>query len=412
MLSADEEAGSDRPDMDLARQFLSDRQIYHFMASCDYVIDAVKTGDLDQQKMALIKKALPDCIHVMYLMMREVLINPVGANQAGRGTYVLIHIVGDSYSREHTIRDPKTGELESIKTWQISKLSWPKAAKVDEPVTDGNAPTKVFLHTAKGEADTEWKLEDGTFSETGKKAIEAVKQLLILLYQAKTNENQSDDYIIQYFKTFFKPKGWSVGKDSFYLPGTEDVIPLTYKTEFEENRMSTIQYDRYPRHVHQFVVQDDAENVGTPGFGYEYSFNFTPRSSQYKRAFFTRIPYGFFIGVHQNKDWSTNTAFLETMQLRTGTKFGLYFPFANAVIEPRLGYTSFLQSDQTYTHAGIFGADLTFNAFPDFFFRKGGANNSFRLSFGYEYLTGNLPVNHVLQLKLGLNTWQGRVVKR
>ena len=100
-----EDANSAYPDLDLGRQFLSDRQIYHFMASSRYVMQALRKYDnIDEQQAYILKKALPDCINMVYTLLRETIDNPEGASDAGRGIYVLMHAITDSYSREHTIR--------------------------------------------------------------------------------------------------------------------------------------------------------------------------------------------------------------------------------------------------------------------------------------------------------------------
>ena len=146
IIKNDDNANSAYPDLDLGRQFLSDRQIFHFMADNRYVVEALrKFESLETQKQYVLQKALPDGLNMIYTLFREVVDNPEAANKAGRGIYVLMHAIMDSYSREHTIRTTNTFELETIKSWQLSRLYWPKGTKIKDEKQSGKAQTLVFL---------------------------------------------------------------------------------------------------------------------------------------------------------------------------------------------------------------------------------------------------------------------------
>ncbi len=391
------------PDLDLGRQFLSDRQIYHFMANSKYVISAIKESTLDKQKQALMINALPECLNMLYVLMQEVVENPKGAIQAGRGTYVLIHAITDSYSREHTIRNNITNEIESIKSWEMSKIFWPKNAKIIDP-TYRDSSTLIFLHTIKGTADKEWADDKGDFSKNANKAIISIKELLITLYLASKDTLNKDKVITKYLSDNFKLYGSTLSENHFII--NSDSIKISYLKEYKKYGVKN--FDRYPQLSHMISYKS---NFILNSFGYEFGYRITPTSASGSKTLLKRLPYGFLFSVHENFNNVDNSKFLETTQFQFAMNTALYLPYNNLSLEPKIGYSATPFFNQSFYSGIVLGADISFNIGPDFTFINN-ASRTMRIAIGYEYNSSKIQANHNFTLKFGFNTWQGRVIKR
>jgi len=322
-------ANSSYPDLDLGRQFLSDRQIFHFMADNRYVVDALRNfDDLETQKQYVLQKSLPDCLNMVYTLFREVVDNPEGANKAGRGIYVLMHAVMDSYSREHTIRDAKTYELESIKSWQLSRLYWPEGTKVLEPKIEGRAEAMVFLHTNSGLGDAEWEDKEGNLNPESKEAVKAVKDLLVAVYQAMLKKENEEKLIKEYISIYFKPKRAKVTKD--YFKFKNEKISLSY-LEGYANNYNVLKLDRYPLFSHMLFWQRGLGLENNSAFGYEFGYHITPRAAFSSTSFFQRLPYGFIFAINENTNILTDANFVESLQVKAVAKVLIYLPLRNLV---------------------------------------------------------------------------------
>ena len=151
------------PDLSLDRQFAQDRQMFHFMAANKDVMEACKESQPDKQQHILLVQALKPNLKMMYYLIREFLNCPKGASQAARGLYVVMHIIADSYSSEHTKRSENM-EIVTIKGWQLARVSWPDDAKVD----DNGDGTLRLLHHAKEKlalGDRNWRKGNRAWNE-------------------------------------------------------------------------------------------------------------------------------------------------------------------------------------------------------------------------------------------------------
>lgn len=405
IIKNDDNANSAYPDLDLGRQFLSDRQIFHFMADNRYVVEALrKFESLETQKQYVLQKALPDGLNMIYTLFREVVDNPEAANKAGRGIYVLMHAIMDSYSREHTIRTANTFELETIKSWQLSRLYWPKGTKIKDKKQSGKAQTLVFLHTNAGLGDKEWEDETGKLNKEASQAAKAVKDLLVAIYIAILHKEQEEELIKNYLKTHFKPKKAQVFKDYFELNTVK--IPLSY-AEGYLNNYNVLKLDRYPLFSHMLYFQRTAGLENNSALGYEMAYHVTPRAAFSSTSFFQRIPYGFVIGVNENRNIFNDNKILRTLQFKCLGKLGIYLPLRNLVFEPRLGFsiTPFYKND-TQPHL-LTGFDVAFNLGRD-----NNRKRTKRFSVGYEYNRINFNSYNNISLKVGFNSWQGRVIRK
>ena len=405
VIKNDDSANSAYPDLDLGRQFLSDRQIFHFMADNRYVVDALRQfNTLETQKQYVLQKALPDCLNMIYTLFREVVDNPEGANKAGRGIYVLMHAIMDSYSREHTIRNPETYDLETIKSWQLSRLYWPKGTKIKDTKYPGKAQTLVFLHTNAGLGDKEWEDESGILNKEALQAVRAIKDLLVAVYSAKLNPENEEQLIKAYIKTHFKPKEAKVVKDYFQLNSTK--IALSY-AEGYLNNYNVLKLDRYPLFSHMLYFQRTLGLENNSAVGYELGYHIPPRAAFSSTSFFQRIPYGFVLGVNENRNLFNDKDVLNTLQFKLLGKLGIYLPLRNLVLEPRLGFsmTPFYSTDSQ--PSVVTGFDVAFNLGRD-----NNRKQTKRFSVGYEYnrIASNSYNN--ITLKVGFNNWQGRIIKK
>ncbi|WP_452224431.1 hypothetical protein [Lacinutrix chionoecetis] len=402
-----DDANSAYPDLDLGRQFLSDRQIFHFMANSHYVMQALRQYEaINTQQAHILKKALPDCINMVYTLLRETIDNPVGASEAGRGIYVLMHAITDSYSREHTIRDTTTFELINIKSWQLSRLFWPKAAKQLETMRDGSVDTMIFLHTTTGMADEEWEYENGALRPEALAAANALKELLVTTYRAINAPEETERLITAYIAKHFKPQIATVEKEHFVFSGDTTKLKLSYHAGYANNA-NVLKLDRYPLFSHMLYYQNGLDNTQLNAFGYEVGYHVTPRAAFSSTSFLQRLPYGFTLAINENTGILKEASFFESLQLKAAAKVAIYLPLRNLVLEPRVGYgiTPFYK---TNLNAGVIsGFDIAFNLGRD-----NNRKRTKRFAVGYEYDASGLHAYNSILFKIGYNSWQGRVIKK
>jgi hypothetical protein len=403
-----EDANSAYPDLDLGRQFLSDRQIYHFMASSQYVMQAMRKFDeIPEQQEYILKKSMPDCINMVYTLLRETIDNPVGASQAGRGIYVLMHAITDSYSREHTIRDNDTFELINIKSWQLSRLFWPDEAKVLEPKEYGGVDTMVFLHSIEGKADEVWSYNDGELRPEALAASKALKELLVTIYKAMNAPDDVDHLVVDYIARHFQPKSAVVREDQFIFPdGVGEPLKLSYDAGYANN-YNVLKLDRYPLFSHMLYYQNGLDSTDSGSFGYEIGYHITPRAAFSSTFFFQRLPYGFTLAINENTNVLDDTNLLESIQLKAMGKISIYIPLRNLVFEPRIGYGMTPFNENDLNSGFLSGFDVAFNLGRD-----NNRRRTKRFALGYEFDSSGLRGYHSLLLKIGFNNWQGRVIRK
>ncbi|MDB2385421.1 hypothetical protein N9V96_03000 [Polaribacter sp.] len=418
ILKDDDEAYSAFPDLGLGRQFLSDRQIYHFMANSKYVRQAVKLypKNVVAQKRYVVKKALPECLLMTYTLFREVVDDNVKANKSGRGIYVLIHAIVDSYSREHTIRNSQNFKLETIKSWRLSELYWPKATKIDDTEIPGLAKTKVFLHTRGTGADGEWEDATGKLTPLANQAAIAVKEVLVAIYLAHKNKVLSDNITSEYIANHFTPINAKIKDNCIVLNEDNFTIKLSYNKGYRDKYNSNVMaIDRYPRYLQQLRYQQDIESAKLSSFGYEFTKYISPRAAfsvnhSTIASFLKRLPYGFALAINENTSALPDTNFLETLQFQGLFKTMVYLPYNDVIMEGKIGYGVIpFYSENTY-HSFVGGVDFRFKLGKDFkVINK--VPRALNFSIGYEYDSSNFRPKNSVVFKIGYNTWQARVFK-
>ncbi|WP_305020123.1 hypothetical protein [Hymenobacter cheonanensis] len=207
---------SQYPDASGERQFAQDLQGYHFMAGNKSVVRAANMANLDAaaKQHVLLLQTLPDCLQLMRFLLWEACYNPEGASESGRGVFVLLHIVADSYSSEHTTRDGKFGALKAVKGWRLSRPAWPLAAH--QATSEG---THRMLHGGIGHApgDEEWfdptRLHN--MSPQAEEAANALADVMTLFYRTRLAQQQ------------FRPL-WDASLSTYARPGTSaaDLVEL------------------------------------------------------------------------------------------------------------------------------------------------------------------------------------------
>lgn len=396
------------PDLSLERQFFQDQQAYHFMASNQAVLQALQDPALTstaQQQRKLLAQAYSECARLTYFLYREILYNPKGSRQAGRGAYVLIHILVDSYSREHTERNGQY-ELETIKGWQLNRISWPTPAGA---AADWR---RNFLHGVSGPRDDDWR-KAGTkidLSGDGEQARQAVLKFLVLLLEAKNHPDQVESLWLRFVQQHLQPAGLALDQQigvSHTGPTTPLTLPVLYQVDplsrvSDENTLTVFDFDRTPGKYGGLVLQQGIRGSRAGSVFYIVHFSASNTSGRTQlHSFWKRLPKSIeasWTGVqHQNREgaWSQGGQ----LQLLAGT--GLAVPLLDQVVlVPRagIGYTPRGRQVQ-----GIGGLE----------FARSWGNKAFtpRTALGLEYDSGGIPANWSLYLRVGFNYWNGRVVK-
>jgi hypothetical protein len=396
------------PDYSSERQFAQDKQMFHFMASTSDVFKASLEKSPTAQQHRLLVPALSDCLRMMYFFGKEILDNPEGASQAGRGTYVLIHLIEDSYSVEHTTRDANGNELLTVKGWELSHGNWPVAATA--PNTDGSMR---LLHRGKGAVgDDDWKgPQPSGLSPLAHTAAKNVADFLLMLYLSANDQEHQDEYIANYFKNYFKPAGGIENGKVFTFNNYVDTIPFNYAGEYEKNPgYVTFAYDRSARMTLMAIGSTGFKSAHPlSAYGLEWQWFFvSPRAADSKYAALKRLPLG--IGLALNAvSRSGSYSYTDNLLAKGFLKTTLSFPWFGLNLEPFAGVSTFPVNNFQRSNA-ILGFDFSSNIGTDW--GIGGATTATRFSFGYEADFSGYPATHNLTLKFGFNTFVGRVINK
>ncbi|MDO7847981.1 hypothetical protein Q5H92_16570 [Hymenobacter sp. M29] len=442
------------PDISFERQFAQDRQVYHFMAPNRPVVQAAKLkignqpASLEQRQQKLLQGVLPDCFRMMYYFFRETIRNSQGASQAGRGIYVLMHVVGDSYSPEHATRTPDLNGLVAVKGWRLSRFGWPQGAKEFEPARDNcSGRTMAMLHrVAQAKADKCWRGTEGVtqaLSPLANAAAIALEELLVTTYRAQLIANANapaiDDLWRSYAQAYFQPQGCTVqGNDFVYATGTlgdgkSETIPFVFGAAYTytphvpkpgqskagewAQSLNAFTFDRFPMNS-WYVVAASGHAFGRDawGWGVEMNHHWTPAGADERGVFWRRIPHGYALTASAQPGYAQRHLTADGKALALGRAIqveGLYapnvlvVPMLNATLQGRIGVGVMPLVSQP-EWAVVSGASLAWNVGEDFGRRF---LYSWRLALGYDYDTSALPAYHTVSLKLGFNSWKGRVIK-
>ena len=431
------------PDLSFERQFAQDRQVYHFMAPNRPVVRAARlaTDPATQQRHLLIE-GVPDCMEMMYLFFQETLRNGAEASKAGRGVYVLMHAVADSYSHEHTSRDPATQQLLTVKGWRLARFAWPAAARAQEPPYPGShTATMAMVHrVSHAEADRNWALPDGSLSADAEAAAASLADLLLTTYAAmqlhvRPPTNATDSLFAGFVQRHFQPLGSTVVGNRFVFSTALGGGNIQYlfrreynnqfkpkprndtKQKYRDSKLDTFTFDRFPLRTWYVVAQAGGQKgPGDRGLGAELNWHWTPGGADEKGVVLRRIPLGFAVTAtelprfHRVLMADTGVPVPLAAALQVEALFAptlLTIPMVNAALQGRIGFGVLPFAGQR-RWAVVSGADVAWNVGPDFGTRY---SHSTRLALGYEYDTSGLPAYHTLCAKMGFNSWQGRVIK-
>jgi len=401
---------SQYPDNALERQFTQSRQGYHFMTSNSNVLEAARSkGNLPPQEELLLRSLGPS-LQMIYYFFREIIENPTGASQAGRGIYVLMHIVADSYSTEHTSRDSVSTQLHTIKGWKISRLGWPKIATSKEPGKE----TLLLLHRGKPAfGDREWFYLNGNdtvLSAAGMNAAKAMCELLVITYKASKQPASADALVCEYFEHYFQPYQSSISNKTFNFAGTSKNVRYNFGDHYEADKKSVIlHYDRFPRFAVMFTVQSGfskQELFNT--FGAEIERFVSPRAADQAFALIHRTPIGYGFGVVYINNHPPGATFASALRLKGFLSFSFALPLINASLDPHGGVSVYPAASATHfsPHAGF---DLVWNIGSDWYVVNGHPR-TLRFTLGYEYDPWNTLLTNSIKLKLGYNTWHSKIV--
>ena len=431
------------PDLSFERQFAQDRQVYHFMAPNRPVVRAARlAADQATQQRQLLIEGVPDCLEMMYLFFQETLRNSAGASSAGRGIYVLMHAVADSYSHEHTSRDPATQQLLTVKGWRLARFAWPKAALAPEPVyPDSHTVTLAMVHRGnRAVADRDWGVASGPLAPNAEAAAGALADLLLTTYEAMKRNgrpptDETDSLFAGFVQRHFQPLGSAAVGNKFVFPASLGGGSIQYlfrqeynnqfrskphnesKQKYRDSKLDTFTFDRFPLRIWYAVAQAGSERgPGDRGLGAELSWHWTPGGADERGVILRRIPLGFALSATElprsNRVLTADTGQPVTLAqaLQVEVLFApnlLSIPMVNATLQARVGLGALpFASNQRW--AVVSGADLAWNLGPDFGTHY---SHTLRLALGYAYDTSALPAYHTLSFKVGFNSWQGRVIK-
>jgi len=397
---------SSYPDFSLERQFAQDKQMYHFMASNDAVLEAADQPDPASQQHRLLMLSLKDCLQMMYFFFRETELNPKGASEAGRGLYVLIHVVEDSYSPEHTTRDEQSGELVTIKGWNLSRLFWPAAAKAREP---GSHLMRLLHNSSHPAGDASWAgNEQGGLSPQASQAAHAVAALLVTLWEACNKPESTDQFIDAYFAKYFQAIGSTVQGSVFTFANSPDTINFDFSSLFKSNtsKYATFGYDRFPKQVLLATTSTSFSRHPLGSYGLNYEYFVTPGAADNKHSVFSRMPYaigGAVTEINQGKN-----SFSNNIIIKAYTKTVISIPLLPTDLEPYAGAGLMPFSGAKHFNA-VYGVDGAINLGNDW--GIGNTTTTVRLIIGFEHDFSGIPAKNSVTLKIGFNTWQGRVIK-
>ena len=431
------------PDLSFERQFAQDRQVYHFMAPNQPVVRAARlAADAATQQRQLLLAGVPDCMEMMYLFFQETLRNSAEASKAGRGIYVLMHAVADSYSHEHTTRDPATQQLLTVKGWRLARFAWPAAARVPEqPYPGSHAVTLAMLHRVhRAAADREWQRAPGTLAPDAEAAAVALADLLLVTHAAmqlpgRSPTDTTDALFAGFVQRHFQPLGSTVAGNRFVFPAALGGGSIQYlfrqeynnqfkpkprnesKQKYRDSKLDTFTFDRFPLRTWYVVAQAGGQRgPGDRGLGAELSWHWTPGGADERGVVLRRIPLGVALTATEMPrthrvlmaDTGQPVALADALQIEVLFAPNLLsIPMVNATLQARVGLSA-LPFAAHRRWGVVSGADLAWNLGPDFGTRY---SHTLRLALGYEYDTSALPAYHTLSFKVGFNSWQGRVIK-
>ena len=210
-------------DMVLSRQFEGNAQSFHFMAEASDVYWDTTTDPVYHYPHMLYDSAYPRCIAFITSMF-DVILNDVAASHAGdHDAYGLMHSIADSYSAAHVERDAQW-KIVHLNVWQptafIPYLFHPWA----EPFYHDSSHHRMsderdndyFDHDLKDPSCSNylspWQVDYDCLSERGRKAEEAVEELLIVLCNNVLHEQR-----LGHVDTAYEHRTWDAYINTYFV---------------------------------------------------------------------------------------------------------------------------------------------------------------------------------------------------
>ena len=143
-------------------------------------------------------------------------------------------------------------------------------------------------------------------------------------------------------------------------------------------------------------------------FGFEAERYISPRAADKAFTLVSRTPVGYGLGAVYYSYHESNSTVASGLRLKGFVSFCFALPLVNASLDPHVGISVFPAARATRPSA-IGGVDLVWNPGKDWYFITS-RPRTLRLSLGYEYDPWNVFLQNSVKLKIGYNTWHGRIV--
>jgi hypothetical protein len=399
-IGLDPEVRNHNPDWALERQYALDRQCYHFMASNEEV-EAALAQKAKNSKQALLENAFPGCMRLMRFLFVETVNNPPGSRQSGRGAYVLMHAVIDSYSSEHAPRDRDLRIL-TIKGWELNN-AWGPEARVEEPRVTCNKhkPLLELLHTPLGDGDYDWKPCPAIPYDVGKAAANAVVDLLVAMHRALVAKNSAEpdawkeQEIQRHWEDFVQahlmPYGYEHPKAGGKLVSLTTGPDISLTASAHAKDVDSHLYNTWAV-LHQKMGSDQATGI-------EWTRDFMPYTADAK--WWVRAPIfvsASWVAAHEASSEDVSSR----LDLRAGRSLNVRYKLFHTELRPSFGVGQTLgPGNQTSAVARL---DLAWSSFD----WNVGLPVSLRYGFGWAYDSAAYPARNTLSLFIGLNSWGTR----
>ena len=407
-------------DYDFDRQFAENKQVYHFMASDQMVIQSSRFKTKEAMERELLLKASPYCYSFIYSFFRYLLEDPLRERQSGRGIYVLMHSITDSYSEEHTSRDSQSFEIKTIKGWVASRFNffWPEKAKIKDTTTD----YLFLLHKGffSADGDKRWFCEGSPseLSPKAEKAAEAICDLLYLTYTCHKNIHNIElinklynDYIIKYLR----PYNSDIEGNSFIIQNSPKKVKFNFSDDYDnpfgKTKLETIfSFDRSPARYYGIYNNTNLRfsNTNNSSIGIEFNIYHSPHFADNGKKILrllARFPTCYKFNIEEIINNKTGS--FQNLNFKAFIGKNIAIPFIPFFTEPKVGVGYSFLNTKWYIPYGV---EMYCNSKDLKKYTFGKYRKAIRYTIGWEHNQERLIENSI-SIKIGVNTWQARISK-
>jgi hypothetical protein len=251
---------------------------------------------------------------------------------------------------------------------------------------------------------------DTVLTDAGKGAAEAMCQLLIITYKAGVAKEKADGLICHYFEEYFRPEKSTIGDRAFIFQPTARKVAYNFGDHYEMDKKKVIlKYDRFLYYSVMLSVQSDySKRQLVNAFGIEFERYISPKAADKSYNSITRMPIGYGFAMSSYNNQAMGSTFASRFRVKGFMSCSIMLPLINASFDPHVGIGVFPAATATRFSA-LGGADLVWNLGDDFFIINSHPR-TLRLTLGYEYDPWNTFLKNSFKLKVGYNTWRGKVV--